>query len=303
MWAFFNFPNFETRMKLGRLVFFISVLLFGAAVTPARAETFRLFDCSGFPKPVAMYPALILAIGAGDEIVFCDRTIKVKSRLGAGQTSVIFQVEGEVPGAPDRALRMYKNNRVHNSVMEIYAGAQELERAGIPHTKIVGWQANQYVLSELLSPRHFTLADYINGKVKIPYDEKVFLNQLEVFAGKTWTFQQIGDMKTENIVFDVEKGQVLLADWANGNGSADSFLSHHRFDSKVHRADGPNAFTKSFASHRANHLPNDSTAKALAEAKLQELEKLLYPRIASHRRLLSDYLCSTDEIVRSAIAY
>ncbi len=217
---------FKARIIFSILVVFIHLLV--------SAKSVELFSDKNFTKN---YNSKVKPdnVQQGDILKVHEHDFEVLSFLGKGNTTYVYEVRQQGRSGTF-ALRVPKKSGSFNStytysefISMTIKGYQLLEEQGVPIPKIYEYYNENYILTERLYPQ-FTLTEFISNfetksfsqTHKLTFD--LAKNSLADFLKTMSGFTKIGDFRFDQVVYDKEKGWVLL-DWTDGHSLVNNYLN------------------------------------------------------------------------------
>lgn len=187
----------------------------------------------------------------GDILVYdgLDR-FQFNRYLGAGNTTLVLEVQQIFPeGKTDtiKALRIPKSRGklklpgrpVGPPIVEFLdytaEGYADLKKAGIEVPKIYASKKNKYILTEMISFEMDAKTYLKNRQSMDPKFVKTADDALVRFAKSTARFLEIGDFRTNQLVYDAVKAKWILLDWTTGHTRIwGPLASGHIFEEEAH---------------------------------------------------------------------
>lgn len=173
-------------------------------------------------KIVSNYEDVLSTIQPGDVLHFSYKSYVVGPVLGTGGTTRIFSLADD----PNKALRVPLRPLSRREMISFNEGYEALVKNHVPSVKIeeafddefsVVERLNHFILFkdfvEAESPREGETTSFwqIRRRQQLPYQE--MKANFAKFAESLFSFDHIGDLHSENLIYDFDRKEWRLMDW------------------------------------------------------------------------------------------
>lgn len=186
------------------------------------------------------YPFLVKNLRSGDVVSFSDgHSYTIDRFLGAGGTTVIYSIKED----PTKALRLPSDYPGMDYLYTYILSAHFLEKYRVPSVHLSDSFENEYAVVDRLTS-FMTFDDFVKANTKMTTPgflvraglvkpKELPLQEMKenflIFA-RSLAYTYVGDMHDKNLVYDFQKKEWLLMDWAETYATSSQVAGFAQFD-------------------------------------------------------------------------